>query len=222
MSETNQISSSYIGTDESGKGDYFGPLVVAAVLVTSETRDRLLDLDVKDSKRTTDKKAVRIAACIEAEFPCSVIPIGAEKYNELYSKIRNLNKLLAWAHARAIENLLDERDVGLAVTDQFGDPKFVENALMKKGREIKLVQEVRAEKYIGVAAASIVARARFLGYLDRYGSQYDLKFPKGAGANVDQAAAEFCRRYSRDDLGKVAKLHFKNTSKVERLLQVGL
>ncbi len=221
MSETSQISSSYIGTDESGKGDYFGPLVVAAVLVTDETKDGLLGLDVKDSKRTTDKKVCRIAARIEAEYPYSVVAVGAEKYNDLYSKIRNLNRLLAWAHARAIENLLDKCDVKLAVTDQFGDPRYVESALMKKGREIRLVQEVRAEKYIGVAAASIVARARFLGYLDRYGSEYDLKFPKGAGTNVDEAAAEFCRRYNRGDLGKVAKLHFKNTSKVERLLQVG-
>lgn len=221
MSDTNQIATSYIGTDESGKGDYFGPLVVAAVFVTDKTKDGLLGLDVKDSKRTADKKACRIAASIEAQYPCSVVAIGSERYNDLYSKMRNLNKLLAWAHARAIENLLEKCDATLAVTDQFGDPRLVENALMSKGREIKLVQEVRAEKYIGVAAASIVARARFLGNLDRLSSEFDLKLPKGAGPHVDMAAAEFCRRYDRDDLGKVAKLHFKNTSKVERLLLVG-
>jgi len=215
---TDLNASSYIGTDESGKGDYFGPLVVAAVLATDENRERLLSLDVKDSKRVADKKARRIAEAITAEIPCSIVAIGPEKYNELYSKIRNLNRLLAWAHARAIENLLDNCETLLAVTDQFGDPKYVESALMKKGRSVKLVQETKAEKHIGVAAASIVARAKFLEYLDRFASEYQMTFPKGAGSNVDIAAADFCRKYCYDDLNKVAKLHFKNSQKVKALL----
>jgi len=212
------FSSNYIGTDESGKGDFFGPLVIAAVYFTCENRDKLLELDVKDSKTVTDKKARRIAESLMQQVPYSVVVIGSEKYNELYSKIKNLNRLLAWGHARAIENLLEKCDVELAVTDQFGDPKYVENALMKKGRQIELIQQTKAEKHIGVAAASIIARAKFLEYLDKYSSQYDMPFPKGAGPNVDRAAADFCRRYSFDDLVHVAKLHFRNSRKVSALL----
>lgn len=209
----------YIGTDESGKGDYFGPLVIGAVCVTRENIDLLKLLDVKDSKTTTDKKARRIAHDLIKDVPCATVVIGAEKYNELYARIRNLNRLLAWGHARAIENLLDKCNVDLAITDQFGDPKLVEGALMKKGREIRLVQQTKAETHIGVAAASIIARATFLEYLDRYYSEYGVTFPKGAGPQVDQAAAEYCRKYGYDNLSKVAKMHFKNSKKVSNLLE---
>jgi ribonuclease HIII len=209
---------SYIGTDESGKGDYFGPLVIAAVCVTPETKDRLLALDVKDSKTTSDNKVRRIADSILAELPHSVVVIGSEKYNELYAKIRNLNRLLAWGHARTIENILEDCPVDSAITDQFGDPGYVKNVLMKKGRGIELIQETKGERHIGVAAASIIARARFLDYLERYSRDSGVTLPKGAGLNVDQAAAEYCRRHGAEALVKVAKLHFKNTRKVDVLL----
>lgn len=218
MDSVDGPNSCYMGTDESGKGDYFGPLVIAAVCVNEQTRERLAALEVRDSKKITDKKARRIADRLVAEIPCSVVTIGSEKYNELYSKIRNLNRLLAWGHARVIENLLVECNVALAVADQFGDPKYIENALMQKGRKIRLIQETKAERYIGVAAASIIARARFLDFLDRYSSLHDMLFPKGAGPAVDQAGADFCRKFGYDNLNKVAKLHFKNSGKVSDIL----
>jgi ribonuclease HIII len=188
------------------------------VCVTEQNRDKLVSLDVKDSKTVTDRKARRIAQILLADFPCSVVVIGSKTYNELYSKIRNLNRLLAWGHARSIENILDKHDVGLAVADQFGDPKFIESALLKKGREIRLLQQTKAERHIGVAAASILARSSFLDYLDRYSSLYSMTFPKGAGPAVDKAAAEYCRKYGYENLNKVAKLHFKNSKKVSEIL----
>jgi len=218
LNEIDVSLTTYIGTDESGKGDFFGPLVIAAVLVNDSNRDELLSLDVKDSKKVTDKKARRIANSFSDKVPVSVVVIGPQKYNELYGKIRNLNRLLAWGHARVVENILEKNDAAHAVTDQFGDPKYVGNALMKLGREIDLVQETKAEKYIGVAAASIVARARFLEYLDRMASQHQITFPKGAGPQVDQAAAEFCRKHGEDKLDLVAKMHFKNSRKVRDIL----
>ena len=211
-------NSSYIGTDESGKGDYFGPLVIGAVWVNEQTRERLVALEVRDSKKITDKKARRIANSLVAEVPCCVVAIGSEKYNELYAKIGNLNSLLAWGHARAIENLLLKCDVDVAVADQFGNPKYIENALMQRGRRIKLIQQTKAERHIGVAAASIIARAKFLDYLDRYSSLHDMVFPKGAGPNVDQAGAEYSRKFGYDSLKKVAKVHFKNSRKVSDIL----
>jgi len=208
----------YIGTDESGKGDYFGPLVIAAVCVTPETRDRLLALDVKDSKTTSDNKVRRIAEAIISELPHAIVAIGSEKYNDLYEKIKNLNRLLAWGHARAIENVLAKCAVETAITDQFGDPGYVRNALMKKGQGIELIQETKGERHLGVAAASMVARAKFLEYLDRYSMVAGVNLPKGAGQNVDAAAAEYCRKHSPETLRKVAKVHFKNTGKVYALL----
>ncbi|GAI34168.1 unnamed protein product, partial [marine sediment metagenome] len=115
---------------------------------------------------------------------CSVVTIGPTKYNELYNKIRNLNRLLAWGHSRAIENILDREECDYALADQFGDEKFIIAALMEKGKGIKVKQEIRAESDIGVAAASILARAEFVHRLAMQSVKYGMDFPKGASPAV--------------------------------------
>ncbi len=203
-----------IGTDESGKGDYFGPLVVAGVFLPEGQDEVLAELGVKDSKRTSDNRVKELAAVIKSGYPHSVVAIGPEKYNDLYEKFRNLNKLLAWAHARVIENILETVHAGKVITDQFGDERFVLNALMKKGQRIELVQKVRAEEDMAVAAASILARAEFLHRLRALGKEANIELPKGASAMVETAAKELVKRDGPGALGKVAKLHFKITDRV--------
>jgi len=151
-----------IGIDESGKGDYFGPLVVAAVYVPRESYTELVRIGVRDSKKVSDVRAIEIAKHITHSFPHELIVIGPERYNSLYTQMRNLNRLLAWGHARALENLLDRVECAVALSDKFGDTRFIENALMEKGRRITLMQRVRAEEDVSVASASLVARATFL------------------------------------------------------------
>jgi len=211
-----EAPSGRIGTDESGKGDYFGPLVIAGFFLEDSQEPVLRELGVRDSKTLSDKRCRAIAETLRAGYPHSVVSVGPEKYNELYAKMRNLNKLLAWGHARVIENLLERVPAGRAVTDQFGDEKFVLNALLKKGRTIELVQRPRAEEDAAVAAASILARAEFLKRLELLGRDWGLDLPKGAGPPVDQAAAAFVRQYGAEALNKVAKTHFKTTEKVLR------
>ena len=112
---------SRIGIDESGKGDYFGPLVIAAVFVTPVTQQDLVLMQVRDSKKISDGRILEMAPDIRLVCPHSIVAIGPQRYNELYAKIRNLNRLLAWGHARALENLLQQVDCDLAIADQFGD-----------------------------------------------------------------------------------------------------
>jgi len=198
----------HIGVDESGKGDYFGPLVVAACFVGPE---HMAELDgVKDSKKLTDKQSLAIAGKIRATCPHSIIAIGPAKYNELYAKFANLNKLLAWGHARAIENVLELRPCSLVISDQFADPAGLKRQLFAKGKEVTLESRVRAEADIAVAAASILARAEFLRRLERLGLDFGIELPKGAG-NVIPTAKRFVETYGREKLGEVAKLHFKTT-----------
>jgi len=204
----------WIGSDEAGKGDYFGPLVVAAVLVDNATVKSLEDLGAKDSKRLSDKSVTELASRIKRQCLCSVVAIGPEKYNELYSKIGNLNRLLAWGHSRAIENILDKETCDYVLADQFGDEKFITGALMEKGKTIKVKQEVRAESNIGVAAASILARAEFIRRLAMLSAKHGMDFPKGASPAVIEAGREFISRYGRQRLNEVAKLHFKTTKSV--------
>lgn len=209
-----------VGSDESGKGDYFGPLVVAAVWVDRWAAETLLEASAQDSKNLSDASATRTAVEIAASCPHSVIAIGPKRYNELYDRMHNLNKILAWAHARAIENVLDQRECALAITDKFGDPALVEKALMEKGKKLYLTQEPHAERELPVAAASILARAEFLKRLSSLGKQYSMHFPKGA-TDVEDAARKFVKTYGEEKLRQVAKWHFKTTKKVLTGKQLG-
>jgi len=203
-----------IGTDESGKGDYFGPLVAAGFYLDDGQEAVVRELGVRDSKTLSDRRCREIAAELRSAYPHSIVTIGPEKYNDLYAKMRNLNRLLAWGHARVIENILERVPCGRAVTDQFGDAKFVLDALLKKGRTIELVQRPRGEEDAAVAAASILARAEFLTRLEALGRDWDMDLPKGAGPPVEQAAVAFVRKNGPAALTRVAKTHFKTTVRV--------
>ncbi len=204
-----------IGIDESGKGDYFGPLVIAAVYVDATTQGELKLMEVRDSKKISDGRILEMAPDIKTICPHSVIAIGPQKYNELYAKIKNLNRLLAWGHAKALENLL-ERGVTCerAISDQFGDARLILNALQEKGRKIVLEQRTKAESDLAVAAASILARAEFLLRLKRLSNEVGTTLPKGASPAVELAAKMIIKKHGRKRLESVAKLHFKTTQSI--------
>ncbi len=203
-----------IGIDESGKGDYFGPLVIAAVFVNTVTQDELALMRVRDSKKISDGRILDMAPDIKAICPHSIVAIGPQKYNELYAKIKNLNRLLAWGHARALENLLDKVSCGRAIADQFGDERLILTALQAKGRTIVLEQRPKAESDIAVAAASILARAEFLIRLTRLSDEVGTMLPKGASSTVELAARMVMKKHGQERLRDVAKLHFKTTQAV--------
>ncbi|MDT8390085.1 MAG: ribonuclease HIII [Lentisphaeria bacterium] len=208
----------HAGIDESGKGDYFGPLVVAAVYVDGETSQALFDAGVADSKTIgSDKRIANLAGKIKAIVgdAWSVVPIGPSAYNRLYDSIGNVNKLLAWGHARVLENLLEKvPGCPRAVSDQFGRKETVLKALLKAGRTIELEQYPKAEKDIAVAAASILARDEFVRRLERLGSAAGQKLPKGAGANVIAAGRAMIKTHGRGGLAEFAKTHFKTTDNI--------
>lgn len=214
QSELFSAEKGHIGTDESGKGDYFGPLVVAGVFILDEQQKVLAELGVKDSKRLSDNRVREFADLIKRGYKHSLVVIGPEKYNELYSKLRNLNRILAWAHSRAIENLLEEVHCTLAVTDQFGDKVYVLNALMKRGRNIELIQRPKAEEDLAVAAASILARAEFLKRLYFLSQDIGIDLPKGSPPVVVETGIELVKAHGVQVLDKVAKKHFKITKRI--------
>jgi ribonuclease HIII len=203
-----------IGIDESGKGDYFGPLVIAGVYVAPEQEDQLRAAGVRDSKTVSDNKAAALATHIRKVCPFTVVIIGPERYNSLHTSMKNLNRLLAWGHARAIENLLEKVSCSRVVADQFGDERFMQNALLAKGRTVTLIQKPRAEEEIAVAAASVIARAEFLRRLQELSTRYGITLPKGASDAVITAGKAVVQRHGADALGQVAKLHFRTTDKV--------
>lgn len=214
------------GVDESGKGDFFGPLCVAGVYVNEAVVKAWQDAGIKDSKNiTSDKRIAELARVIRETPGCvtSVVPIGNEAYNRLYGSMRSVNALLAWGHARVIENLMGQRHrmqptPVRAISDQFAASKeTVAKALMSLGREIELVQRHKAEEDLAVAAASILARDEFVSRLAKLEKQFGMALPKGASAAVDAAAKEFIAKHGAENLPKVAKTHFRTALRAQGL-----
>ncbi len=204
----------HVGVDESGKGDFFGPLCIAGVLVDEKSEKLFLDLGIKDSKKISDKKILELEKTIRTNAVHSVVAISNGRYNELYAKIKNLNKLLAWGHARVIENICESNKCDYVLSDKFGDESLIKSALMKNGRNVELRQMVRAESDIAVAAASILARATYVRKMAEMEQSYGIKFPKGCAQQVKDAAKDFITKYGRDKLKEVCKTHFKTFNEV--------
>lgn len=208
--------SCYIGTDESGKGDYFGPLVVAGVIVDESTSAQLKKIGVKDSKLLSDviikKLSPEIKRIIGNKF--NIIVITPATYNNLHAKMKNVNRILGWSHAKVIENLLANDNVNDAISDKFGDEKLIRNSLQEKGKQINLMQFTKAEKYTAVAAASILARNRFNEWFDEQAAKNNLILPKGASKIVDLKLKEIKNQFGIEYLNEIAKVHFKTTNKI--------
>ncbi len=199
-----------IGSDEAGKGDFFGPLCVAAVYADTGNIDRLKDLGVRDSKGMGERAIFKMAAEIEKHFAHHIVVINPAKYNELYRSFSNLNNLLAWGHATAIGKLVDQTGCGKVIIDQFAAEYVMERAIGKKYPKLEIVQRHRGEEDLVVAAGAILARKTFVSGLEKLGQKYKTVFPKGGGRQTVAAGKEFVKEYGAQELENVCKLHFKN------------
>jgi len=199
-----------IGSDECGKGDYFGPLVVCAVRLTRAQSDELRGGLVRDSKELSDEACLRLGAALRARYPFAIASLEPERYNEVWARVRNVNHVLADLHAQAVRQLAQPGDHVLV--DKFADEALVRTRLADL--DIHLTQRVRAEAVLAVAAASIIAREEFLTRLQALSEEVAVDLHKGAGEPVDRAGRRFLALHGPAGLVRVAKLHFKNTQKI--------
>ncbi|MGD9895750.1 MAG: ribonuclease HIII [Candidatus Methylacidiphilaceae bacterium] len=206
----------HAGSDECGKGDFFGPLIVAAAYVDPEIARALRRLGVRDSKEVkSDRRAIQLSEEIRkaAAGRYAVVVLGPAKYNELYRRFGNLNRLLAWAHATALAELLRKVPAcPRAVVDQFAKGHVLERALEQQGLTLLVEQRPRAESDIAVAAASLLARAEFLRRLALLGKEAGMTLPKGASSLVLEVAREIALRHGLERLHRLAKVHFRTFS----------
>src|SRR3989449_1448583 len=213
-----EIFEPHIGVDESGKGDFFGPLVIAGAYVDRGIARELLDAGVVDSKRVSSDARIRALADTIRKSSLGLVEtvlIGPTKYNELYEKFGNLNKLLGWGHARVIENLLAKKpDCPRALSDQFADARVVEQSLLRHGRKIEIEQRTRAESDIAVAAASILAREAFVNWLECKGKEIGLRLDRGVSPSVKDTARKLVEMNGPDALREVAKVHFRTAHEI--------
>ncbi|MBQ8498468.1 ribonuclease HIII [Chlamydia sp.] len=206
-----------IGVDESGKGDFFGPLCTAGVYASSvKALEALYTITICDSKLIPDTQIPSLARRIRSLCICKIITLFPEKYNSLYANFQNLNSLLAWTHATIIDNLAPTPAGEIfAISDQFASSKQVLlHAVRNKRSDITLIQRHRAEQDVVVAAASILARDAFLSSMKTLESQYQVQLLKGASGKVKQQARDILCNKGRHVLEKVCKTHFKTFHEV--------
>jgi ribonuclease HIII len=208
----------HLGVDESGKGDFFGPLVISGVYVDRGIGRKLLDAGVVDSKRIGSDTRIRALADTIRKSSLGLVEtvlIGPAKYNELYEKFGNLNKLLGWGHARVIENLLAKKpECPRSLSDQFADARVIEQSLLRHGRKIAIEQRPRAELDIAVAAASILAREAFINWLERKSKELGMRLERGVSPSVKENARKLVEINGSDALRAVAKVHFRTAHEI--------
>ncbi len=203
-----------VGVDESGKGDFFGPLVIAAFLSSDADLEKLAALGVRDGKLIANKRLLAIDEALRREYPHQVLVIEPETYNRRYADIRNLNKLLADGHASVIDGVLQTNEADLAISDKFGKAELIERELGRRRQHVELSQLVRGEQIPQVAAASILARAEFLRQMNKLSDLCGMELPRGAAAQVDAAGRLVVDKHGPEFLLKLAKTHFKNYHRV--------
>jgi ribonuclease HIII len=208
----------HFGIDESGKGDFFGPLVIAGCYTDAETTRALMDAGVMDSKRIgSDSKIRELSKIIRSTkgVAFSSITLVPEKYNELYGKFQNLNRLLGWGHAKVIEHLIDQRPTcPRALSDKFASPTLIKRAFSEKAKHIHLDARTKAESDVAVAAASILARERFINWLFETGQSLGCDLQRGVSGAVKETARRIAAQHGGAYLKKIAKVHFKTAHEV--------
>ncbi len=209
---------SHAGLDESGKGDFFGPVVAATVIADKSAIEAWRKAGVQDSKKITESRILELDRVIR-QTPGAVVSsfkLGMPKYNELMAKPRaNLNLLLAWEHAIALTEALGRKPVKWGLLDQFTEQPLVQRELKKKGIEgFELKMRTKAEEDPVVAAASVVARAEFVREMAQLSRKFGAKLQKGAGPLVKEQANEIIQKFGARALGEFAKLHFRTAYEV--------
>ncbi|WP_079479471.1 ribonuclease HIII [Halobacillus salinus] len=219
------FTSSHIGSDEAGTGDFFGPITVAAAYVREHQIGQLKAIGVRDSKHLSDPQITDLAKqIVEMKIPYSLLRLPNKKYNQWQRKGWTQGKMKTLLHHQAIAKLLEkiepETPDGILI-DQFAQPSVYQKHL--RSERLSLQDNVyfmtKAESYsIAVAVGSILARSAFVKAMNKLEMDTGLDVPKGASGKVDRAAAEMIRHYGEDKLEEVAKVHFANTEKAKKLV----
>ena len=217
------ITTSSVGSDEVGTGDYFGPLVVTASYVPKDKFSLLEGLGVKDSKKMTDEKIISIAPTLIKEITHTTFILDNKSYNSFHSSDTNMNKIKAILHNKCLLSVIkkDNVEYNKIIVDQFEPEKAYYNHLKSIPEKVMNITFItKAEdKCLSVACSSIISRYIFLKEIKKISEKYKTTIPLGASEEVDKIAAALAKKYGKNVLQELVKLSFKNTEKVERILK---
>ncbi len=209
ISDPNEI----IGIDDTGKNDYFGPLVIAAVHTNQTTKNKLEALDINNENILNNQiRLSRLADKIKEICPHSIIILSNKSFNEIYEKMKNINHMLAWGHARVIENVLNQSPCKYALSNQFNNASLINSSLMSKGKGITILHKPKPSENITVSAATILAQDAYLMNLQKINDTFNMTFPRGCSTNVLETARTFAGKHGKESLNYIAKLSFESSN----------
>lgn len=217
------INESSVGSDEVGTGDYFGPLVVTASYVSKENITYMQDLGVRDSKKLTDDKIIKIAPELIKKIPHTTIILSNKEYNDYHSTDTNMNKIKAILHNKCLLSVIKKDNVNYSkiVVDQFEPPKSYYTHISKAPERVtNITFMTKAEdQCMSVAASSIISRYIFLREMKKLNDRFNIEMPLGASTLVDEVGATLVKKHGKDILNEIAKLNFKNTEKINEIIK---
>ena len=215
-------NSTSIGSDEVGTGDYFGPIVVTSAYVKKENIPFLEELGVKDSKKLTDEKILEIVPKLIKVIPYSSVVLSNKEYNEKYSEDINMNKLKAILHNKVLGNMVKNGyEYDYIVVDEFAQKYVYFNYLKSSNDVVRNITFLTKgeDKCLSVACASLISRYIFIKEFAKISENVGMILPKGASTLVDEKGVEIVKKYGFDKLKEIAKLNFKNTTKIKDLIE---
>lgn len=209
---------SSIGSDEVGTGDFFGPIIVTASYVDRSNISFLEELGVRDSKKVTDDKIMKIAPTLIEKIPHYSYILTNEEYNKMQDTGNNMNKIKSILHNKCILGLMKEGNYSydMVVIDQF-TPKRNYYGYLKDEANVfrKITFTTKAEdKCLSVGVSSIISRYMFLQEMKKLSKKVNMSLPLGASTVVDETGKKIVEKYGKEKLGEIAKLNFKNTEKI--------
>lgn len=210
------------GSDEAGKGDFFGPLVVCSFLLGEKTKE-ILSLKFGDSKAMNEKEIFDFyEETRKFRNFFSVVKIMPKRYNSLYNSFAekggNLNNILAWAHKKALSDLIEKNpNTEKVIIDQFSSSPAVTSPIREALKNQEVIFQTKGEKNDPVAAASVIARAEYLLSLKKISEelfQNKIELNSGSGPETDRKLLKIIDTFGVEAVESCGKLHFANFSKL--------
>mgnify|MGYP002537592858 FL=1 len=221
--EKNYYPLSHIGCDETGSGDFFGPLCVVACYIDERDYDWLMSLNIRDPKLMTPQEVIDIAREIKDRLVYSLLILDNSHYNQMAAAGNNLANIKAKLYNQAVTNVMQKvaMKVDKKVVNQFVSPKTYYNYLKSEVIVVKDLsfEQKGEEQYFAIMCSSILSKYAFYQYFNNMSRSLKVKLPRGNTSSVvDHVAVSIAKKYGKKMLLKVTKTNMTNYKRIKDVI----